>query len=223
MENKKEIMAKYDYFQLLKEILGKNTLQECRIRLNVTRGECPKPLTAYTVKGYSSNYYIIPYALKLPSEDEYSNGVRTLTINMERFMPIAKTLNFLPSVMAYITGKEKDRSIDDVVMIQHNGLVTETGNTNIFIVKNNILETAKDSVLEGIGRKQVISIAKSIGLDVREKDITLQELLTADEVFLSGSGKRIIPVIEIDKKAIGDSKPGKITLMLLKLFKEKFY
>jgi len=56
-----------------------------------------------------------------------------------------------------------------------------------------------------------------------EKDISLQELLTADEVFLSGSGKRIVPVIEINKKQIGNGKPGKITLSLLKQFKERFY
>lgn len=146
--------TKAEIFQLINKLLDKNNLQECRIRLNITRGECPKPMTAYAIKGYSSNYYIIPYDLNLPSEKEYMKGIRTLTVDIERFMPIAKTLNFLPSIMAYILGKEKDSSIDDVIMIRHDGLVAETGNANIFIFKNNILATPKSNVLEGVGRKK---------------------------------------------------------------------
>jgi len=210
-------------FNLLNETLQKNNLKNCRIRLNVTRGECPKPMTAYATCNYHPNYYIIPYSLKLPSEEEYSRGIKVVTINIERFMPVAKTLNFLPSIIAYMTGKEKDSSVDDIIMIQRDGLVTETGNANIFIVKNNVLQTPKSHVLEGVGRKQIINIAKQSSLEVMEKDISLQELLTADEVFLSGSGKRIVPVIEINKKQIGNGKPGKITLSLLKQFKERFY
>ncbi len=200
---------------LLQQLIKKNQLTNCKIRINVTRGECPQPITGYAIEGYEPNYYLIPYPLKLPSKTNIAEGIYVVTVPMERFLPAAKTLTHISSILAYILGKQKDSKMQDVIMVTRDNLVTESGNGNLFMVKNDVVITPKHNVLYGIGRKTAIKLAQACGFKVEQRDINLEELLQAEEVFLSASGKGIIPIIKVDET---EFKVGPITKKLIAEF-----
>ena len=84
------------------------------------------------------------------------------------------------------------------------------------MVKNGVLATPKSNILHGITRKNVIQIAQ----EVEERDITLTEILNADEVFMTATTKRILPVSQIDVTLIRDGLPGPVTRQLMEKFRQ---
>lgn len=109
----------------------------------------------------------------------------------------------------------------EAILLDRRGFVSEGAGENIFIVKDGALHTPPtySSILKGITRDSIVRIAKDVGYDVCERDITLSELYVADEVFMTGTAAEIKPVVEIDFRAIGDGKPGPVTEML----RQKYY
>jgi branched-chain amino acid aminotransferase len=103
---------------------------------------------------------------------------------------------------------------DEAIMLSGDGHVCEGSAENIFIVRKGEIITPppSDNILEGITRAKVIHLAQEeLGLEVRERSIDRSELYVADEVFLVGTGAQIAPVIEIDRRRIGDGEPGPLT------------
>lgn len=113
----------------------------------------------------------------------------------------------------------KEKQADDVLYYKHD-VISEFPRSNIFIINNNgELLTPANNILAGITRKKVLELAKDV-IPVTMRDITLTELKNATEVFMTSTTKRLLPIVEIDGKKIGDGKPGKITTALYKLFLE---
>jgi branched-chain amino acid aminotransferase len=103
---------------------------------------------------------------------------------------------------------------DEAIMLSGDGHVCEGSAENIFIVRKGEIITPppSDNILEGITRAAVIHLVREeLGLDVRERSIDRSELYVADEVFLVGTGAQVAPVIEIDRRRIGDGEPGPLT------------
>jgi branched-chain amino acid aminotransferase len=103
---------------------------------------------------------------------------------------------------------------DEAIMLTHEGHVCEGSAENIFIVRNGTLITPpeSDNILEGITRATLIHLAtEEMGLEVVQRCIDRSELYIADEVFLCGTGAQVSPVIEIDRRRIGDGEPGPLT------------
>ncbi len=103
---------------------------------------------------------------------------------------------------------------DEAIMLTHEGHVCEGSAENIFIVRNGALITPpeSDNILEGITRSTLIHLAtEEMGLQVVQRSIDRSELYIADEVFLCGTGAQVSPVIEIDRRRIGDGEPGPLT------------
>ena len=107
-------------------------------------------------------------------------------------------------------------------MFTASGYVAECTGDNIFILKGNSLITppAYLGILKGITRAAIIDIGTQIKLEVKENVLTRHDLFTADECFLTGTAAEIIPVVSIEKRIIGTGKPGKVTLRLMKAFRE---
>ena len=97
----------------------------------------------------------------------------------------------------------------------HKNTILEATTSNIFLVKNSILYTPADNVLKGITRKLTLDIAKKLNIKVNEQEISITELYDADEAFITATNKKILPIIQIDSKVIGDGKVGEITKKLL--------
>ncbi len=103
---------------------------------------------------------------------------------------------------------------DEAIMLTHEGHVCEGSAENIFIVRSGTLITPpeSDNILEGITRATLIHLAtEEMGLEVLQRSIDRSELYVADEVFLCGTGAQVSPVIEIDRRRIGDGEPGPLT------------
>ncbi|MEM1564975.1 MAG: aminotransferase class IV, partial [Candidatus Bathyarchaeia archaeon] len=129
-----------------------------------------------------------------------------------------KSLNYLNSILAKI--EANIYGVDEAICLDKNGYVCEGAAENIFIVKNGRIYTPPSSTgaLPGITAEAVKELARSLGYEVIEKNITPYELFTADEVFFTGTAAEIVPVREINKRQIGDGKPGPITRRLMEEF-----
>ena len=114
-----------------------------------------------------------------------------------------------------------ENGFDEAIMLTHDGHVCEGSAENIFIVRDGsfITPPETDNILEGITRASLIHlITEEMGLDVVQRSIDRSELYVADEVFLCGTGAQVSPVIEIDRRRVGDGEPGPLTMRLQSMY-----
>ncbi|MDD2836851.1 MAG: aminotransferase class IV, partial [Methanothrix sp.] len=101
------------------------------------------------------------------------------------------------------------------------GLLSEGSGDNIFVIKGGKIRTPHTiNNLKGITREAVMELAQARGYDLKESDLGLFDLYTADEVFVTGTAAEVAPVTKVDGRVVGDGKPGKITKDLMAAFKE---
>lgn len=179
------------------------------IRIIITAGVSPK---AGSLIAGRPTLIVLFEEYKKPSNTWYKNGLRLKTINSVRALPRAKTTDYK---LAFIGMNETEADeADDVLYTDEQNNILESSTSNIFCVKKNVLLTPKNNILEGVTRRIVIDIAKGEGIDVRAQDITLNEALNCEEVFVTATNKGIVPVGCINSRRIGKSMPGKITSTL---------
>ncbi|MGC8543690.1 MAG: branched-chain amino acid transaminase [Vulcanisaeta sp.] len=157
----------------------------------------------------------IPFGRYLEPKGVRAKVVSWLRVHNSMFPMKAKVGGiYVNSVIALLDAKVS--GFDEAILLNRDGYVAEGSGENIFIVKDNVLYTPPtyDSILEGITRDSIITIARDLGLTVVEKRITREELYTADEVFFTGTAAEVTPVINIDGRVIGSGEPGPITLKL---------
>jgi len=182
----------------------------------------------YFVGDYGINLHVTEKAptnvaiITFPFGDLFNkNGITAGVVSWRKFSdastpPQAKMGgNYLNSIIA--TQEAKRNGVDEAILLDHNGNVSEAPGENIFIVREGRLATPSlaSSVLEGITRDAIIKIARGLDIDVVERDIARSELNMSDEIFLTGTAAEITPVIEIDSKRIGNGKPGDITTRMM--------
>ena len=110
---------------------------------------------------------------------------------------------------------------DEAIMLTHEGHVSEGSAENLFIVRGGTFITppASENILEGITRATLMQlITEELGLDVVERSIDRSELYVADEMFLCGTGAQVSPVVEVDRRVIGDGEPGPLTSRLQTIY-----
>ncbi|MDP3014321.1 MAG: aminotransferase class IV, partial [Candidatus Subteraquimicrobiales bacterium] len=129
-----------------------------------------------------------------------------------------KSLNFLPNVLA--RGKAEEENALEAIFVK-NGKATEGTVSNIFVVKNREIRTPplENGILPGITRAFVLKLIKDLGMFSEEKSIKKEELLKADEVFLTNSVMEIMPVKTIDGKHMGEKVPGEVTSALMSRYR----
>ena len=157
----------------------------------------------------------VPFGHYLEPKGIRAKVVSWLRVHNSMFPMKAKVSGiYVNSVIAIIDAKVS--GFDEAILLNRDGYVAEGSGENIFIVKDKVLYTPPiyDSILEGITRDTVITIARDLGLTVTEKRITREELYTADEVFFTGTAAEVTPVINIDGRVIGNGEPGPITLKI---------
>jgi branched-chain amino acid aminotransferase len=108
---------------------------------------------------------------------------------------------------------------DDVLLLDQNGFATETSGANVFIVRAGTVYTPPvASVLEGITRDTIMTLAAEIGCGVAERPLTREDIYLADEAFLTGTAAEVAPVGELDGRRIGDGSNGPITSRLQAMY-----
>ena len=204
------------------DTLRLNKLDDAYIRLIVTRGVGDLGLDPRKCK--NSSIIIITDKIELYPEKLYKEGLKliiasTLRNHPKALNPQIKSLNYLNNILAKIEAIKG--GCEEALMLSSDGYVSECAGDNIFIVKGKNLITPPSSVgiLKGITRDTVMGIGKKLGLEVSEKLFKIEDLFKVDECFLTGTAAEVIPVTSIDKKPVGNGKPGNITSKLNKEFR----
>lgn len=200
-----------------------NNTRDGYIRLVVTRGPGTLGLSPYRCP--TPQVIIIASAIQLYPPECYAKGLKIVTVGTVRNSPEAvnpriKSLNYLNNILAKI--EAINSGVEEALMLNSQGYVAEATGDNVFFVKGNTLATPHPTAgcLEGITRNAVLRIAAAAGMAVAEPTaVSRYDLYTADEVFLTGSAAELIPVVEIDRRRIGEGVPGPKTLDLLARFK----
>tara|TARA_R110002072_G_scaffold1369_17_gene11467 strand:+ start:7888 stop:8817 length:930 start_codon:yes stop_codon:yes gene_type:complete len=125
--------------------------------------------------------------------------------------------NYINSMLAL---KEAlDSGCEEALLLDNEGYVAEGSGENIFLVQKGVLVTPElTSCLEGITRATIFSFAEELGLEVRERRITRDEVYVADEAFFTGTAAEVLPIRELDGRVIGDGKRGPITEKLQSMY-----
>lgn len=186
------------------ELLNANKMSDgVHIRLTLTRGE--KITSGMDPRlNQSGTTLIILAEWKPPVYD--SKGIKLITSSIRRNSPqfLDSKIhhnNLINNILAKIEANVG--KADDALMLDHNGFVSETNATNIFMIKNGIIYTpTADSCLPGITRKTVIETCKAENIEILQKNCSLTEFYTADQVFVSGTMGELVSVYEIDGREI---------------------
>ncbi|MCD6446026.1 branched-chain-amino-acid transaminase [Candidatus Bathyarchaeota archaeon] len=216
-------LTKEEMINAVLETLRKNNLRDAYIRLIVTRGvgdlgldprKCEKPTVI-----------IITDTIRLHSKEAKEKGLRTLIVWVKRDPVDAtshevKSLNYMNSILGKI--EANIAGFDEAICLDKNGHVSEGVAENIFIVKDEKLITPPTATgaLVGITRNVIIKIAEKLGYKVIETNITPTDLFTANEAFFTGTAAEVVPIVEVNKRKIGDGKPGPITKRLMQEFEK---
>lgn len=203
-------------------LIRKNQLPSGYIRTLVYYGS---EELGFRVSHLKEHAMISTWHIKSYFDSSPDNGIRLQSAIFARnatnsVMSKAKVAgNYVNSLIAYKAAKSA--GFDDAFMLDAQGHVSEATTSNIFMVKNNILYTPTTfSIFDGITRTTVMILAKELGYQVFEKDLTRDEFYTADEVFLTGTAAEITAVTEMDGKKIGSGTRGIITKTLSEKYKQ---
>ncbi len=188
---------------------------EAHIRLTLTRGE--KLTSGMNPKLNQSGCTLIVLAEWKPPV--YSDdGIRVITAATRRNTPACLDSkihhnNLLNNILAAIEANVA--GVDSAIMLDLPGLISETNDTNLFIVHDGVVSTPHaDSCLPGLTRKMIMRICAEQGVPVAECNLSLTDLYTADEVFTTGTMGELTPVLEADGRIIGDGAVGEMTKRL---------
>ncbi len=208
--------------EIVAESCRKNNLSNGYIRLVITRGVGDLGLSP--LKCEKPSVFCIAASIQLYPEELYEKGLSIMTAAQRRnkatiLDPQIKSLNYLNNILARMEGDR--RGFPEVLMLTHDGIVAECSADNVFIVRKGEIWTAPlhVGILDGITRGAVIDIAKEEGIPLSEREFTLFNAYGADEMFLTGSGAEIVPVVMLDDRTIGTGKPGPITKKILQKFR----
>jgi branched-chain amino acid aminotransferase len=208
--------------QAVKDTVKANGFADTRIRITVSIGEgtitpnlasCVEPTIAVLVTEYHP-----------PAPEKYRNGFKVIISSIRRNSrsPVTymKSANTMEAMLARQEARNKDK--DEALFLNEKGFLTEASGSNVFLVKDGILITPRfeAGILPGVTRVVVFEVANQLGIRVREKNVRLEELLQADEAFITNSLIEIVPVTEVGGKIIGKGKPGPVTKRLAKAYKE---
>ena len=204
------------------DTLRANRLDDARIRITVSPGEgemVPDPSTCSkpTVLIMAGRYQPYP-------QEVYQKGFRAIVSSIRRNSqsPLSrlKSTSYLESMLA----REEARAagVDEALFLNEKGLLAEASMSNIFVVTEGTLRTPgeESGILPGITRGTILELAPQVGIAALEGDIEPDELLQAEEAFLTNSLMEIMPLTEVEGKPVGSGNPGAITQRLIAAYKE---
>ena len=191
------------------------------IRLTLTRGE--KVTSGMNPRFNQAGCTLIVLAEWKPPV--YSDtGIRVVTAATRRNTPQCLDSkihhnnllnNILASIEANVAG------VDAAIMLDVQGFISETNDTNLFLVRDGIVRTPHaDSCLPGLTRRAILDICRRESIPAEERNLSLTELYTSDEVFTTGTMGELTPVLEADGRTIGTGAAGDMTRRLLGLHRE---
>jgi branched-chain amino acid aminotransferase len=195
-------------------------LRDAYIKCLVTRGVPPPGARDLRQCTPTIIIFVVPYVWILPPE-KIAQGARVTIASIRSIPPQCldpriKSVNRLHFALATLDAYAA--GMDDTLLLDVDGHVTEGPGFNVFLVKNNALYTSPEGILRGITRETMLELADENDIAVRATPLTAYDLFAADEVFLSSTAGGLMPVVEIDGRSIGTGTPGPVTKRLTDLY-----
>jgi len=191
------------------------------IRLTLTRGLKSTSGMNPKLNTFGCTLIVLPEYKGLVYGDE---GLTLITSSIRRNPPYSLDskihhANLINNILAKIEANHA--GADDAVMLDQNGFLSETNATNVFLVKKGMLLTPfADSCLPGFTRQKVIELAQNAGIPNKEKNLSIAEMYTADEMFTTGTMGALSWVKQVDGRIIGVGEKGGVTTQLQQLYGE---
>jgi len=201
------------------QTLNANGLKDARLRLTATSGamnaEESQPtllITAVNFEPYPKNYYDKGVMVILSSYRQ----------NPADVLAGHKTTSYFSRL--FVLGAAHQKRAAEALWFTTEGLLAEGCVSNVFLVKNSVVYTPSldTGILPGIARKSILSLADKNSIKVEEKELTIDDLLGADEVFITNVIMQVMPVIKIEAHDVADARPGAMTKRISALFTESF-
>lgn len=195
--------------EMVQTLVQVNGLQDAGIRLVLTGG--------YAEDGFTPthpNFIILEHYLAPRSETIWNTGIKMMSHAYQRELPEAKSINYLTGIQLL---SQLNRTGAAEALFHDKGWVRESARSNIFIVnEHGRLVTPENKILHGITRQRILQSAGHI-IDTETRDIALEEVYAAREVFIASTTKGNLPVHQVDEYVIGNGKPGPVTKAIIDL------
>lgn len=205
--------SKEQWHELCDSLMEKNGNGNLGIYLHVTRGAEAKRNHAYPV-GIEPTIFAYAFEIPpppIPERDKIKPYTCSTGNDMRWDRCNIKSISLLGNVMHYNQGHSKGDG--EILLFNENDELTECGACNAYIVKDGVVATPPldNQILPGITRLVLLAVLKADGsIPVEERVITRDEVLNADEVWISSSSKEVVPVVKLDGEPVGDGKPGPV-------------
>ncbi len=195
------------------------------VRMTITRGHGPVSLLVDQTVAPTTLMLFRP--LESTLGDAKSRGVSVHLVSVgtgvsEKWRQV-KSLNYLPAILARREAK-KHGGFEAIYHTEGRGggTVLEGTTSNVFVVRRGVLRTAPISagLLPGVTRRKTLRLARRL-VTVKEERYTVRDLLAADEIFLTGSGIEVVPVVRVGRTRIGSGKPGPVALAVQRMYREE--
>ena len=196
---------------------------ESYIRIIVTRGVGDISYHFDRVHGPTVVMAVKP----LPPVPEacFTDGIAVILSSVRRNPPSAldpsiKSCNLINNILAVQEAQAKGAF--EPILLNETGEVAETASANVFLVRDGVLITPplEAGILNGVTRQVVLELAGHAKIPVREEPVSVQDLLAADEAFITSTLKEVMPVATVDGGRVGAGRPGPVTLRLLRALRE---
>ena len=216
-------LTKREIVDAMYETIAADSISDGYIRLIVTRGPGTLGLNPFRCSGGS--VIIIADQIALYPPEMYETGLKviiakTRRISSEMLSPAVKSCNYLNNIMA--RAEAVDAGAAEAIMLNADGTIAEATGDNVFIVSEGTVITppTEAEILIGITRKVVIDLCGGLDIPMSERAVTVEQLYSADECFLTGTAAEVIAVTKVDGRVIGSGKAGAITKKLLAAFRQ---
>ncbi len=201
------------------QTLNANELKEARIRLTATSGAINAEKAEPTLLAVAVNFEPYP-------KEYYDKGI-IVVLNSYRQNPSDvlaghKTTSYFSRISALAVAHQKRAA--EAIWFTVDGRLAEGCISNVFLVKDSVLLTPslKTGILPGIARKTVLELAAQNSIKAEEKELTVDDLLGADEIFITNVIMQVMPVVAIESHNVGNAKPGTVTKKIMALYTEHF-
>lgn len=185
--------------------------EEFAIRIVLTGGVSVDNITPSDSPGL----LVMVTPLKDYPAELYERGVKVITIDIARVFPTAKSINYIPAIVAQRMARAQGGI--EALYISKEGNILEATTSNIFAFYGETLITPSENILPGITRQTILEIARE-QFTVEEREMSLAEFLQADEIFMTAANKKVMPIRQVDESLIHGGIVGKNTRQMMQLF-----
>ena len=211
-------MSKRDIKAALHQMVGKSSLRDSYVAMVCSRGK-PKIAGSRDPRDCENHFFAwcVPYVHIIKPEIVEQGATAWIAQNAYRIPensvnPLVKNYHWGDFTQGLF--EAKDKNYETVILLDYDGNVTEGPGFNVFAVKDKVLITPNRGVLAGVSRKTVLEMADHLGIKTCVRSLSVEELLEADEVFLSSSGGGVIPIIRVNETIFGNGASGPISVQL---------